>query len=722
MSFGIGDIATALEVCKWIWDTCFQKNSAADEQYAALGRDVELLRSTLSELRSVVVRARAELDPFEEDTRDIGGDFVKTLEDCRSFLKGHVEMTKNRAGIIQNVKWNLFTGTEVKELSSRLQSHSQALTLVTAPEGLRLLVHITQQLAELNDRISSPLTGVPEPPDSCISEWLSGVFQENSFRTPPVTFAALGDIPFRQGCIALRQHFTHLPTRNRAGATRKQFVEEYLGLLKCLWLIRVLRAGRDFSRWRLGSPFRSFIQNVRIEVYCSLDDLTASTAVAVTDDELKSLQSKSNVPFLIWEPGEATRLWEPWKPQVGEEELPALSLRRNEVLLIFRRSHTEMRLVRMADSGERNISCFRGEQPFNTETDKFLPLYTVSSPKDALSVEAYRQNDSRPQRYELVDEGAVWALQRILSGFLVCAEEPGVRCRLLRATDMSSFSILADGRTDKMEGLIQLWHFDPLVIEPSLDSPVEPSARSMSVLSTAAQSWSSRSISPRPSTSTSVAASIASSRATAVEREHRHGSLTELQPPIRPAIIIFNLSGPTHTYLHLEMGTDVFVNEAACQCIARNGNCNTLVITPRPSLSRFTVRRLSVAEGPSPKKWNLLLFGTPGLPGKPHDWEVIETVECKHLGLTFPNVEDRADFAHRLSVYRRIYLNAEREYATKRDRAIRDADRPQHNILNNARGSMDSLPTMSPRSTNASLGSLPNIDVSPLHVPLLEDE
>ncbi|KAH7021464.1 uncharacterized protein B0I36DRAFT_435266 [Microdochium trichocladiopsis] len=636
--FGIGDIAKALEVSKWIWDTCFQKNNAADQQYAALGADVERLRSTLNELQSVVVHARAELEPFEDDTRDIGGDFVKTLEDCRSFLRGHVEVTKNRAGIIQNIKWNLFTGTELTELRSRLQFHTQALTLVTAPEGLRLLIYITQQVAELNDKISSSTTDVPEPPDNCISEWLSGVFRENAFRAPPVTFAALGDIPFRQGCIALRQHCTHLPPENRAGATPK----EYLGLLKCLWLIRVLQAGRDIRRWRRGSPFRIFILNVR-------------------------------------------------------------------------KSPTEMRLVRMADSnGERNVSCVRGEQPFNTETDKFLPLYTVGGPNDPLAVETYRQNDSNPERYELADETAVWALQRILSGFLVCAEEPGVVCRLLRAAGISSLNLLADARTDKMEGLVQVWHFDPLVIELPLDSPIEPSARSMSVATVAQASYSSlatqaKSISPRPSTSRSIGAvSIASSQATAVEREHRHGSLTELQPPIRPAVILFDRLGWTHTYLHLEIGTDVFVNEAACQCAATNGKCKTLVITPRPSLSRFTVRRLSVAGGSSLKKWNLLLFGTPGLRGKPHDWEVVETLECKYLGLTFPKVEDRVDFAERLSVYTRIYLGAEKEYTTKKDRAKRDADRPQRKIVKNTRGSMYSLSTMSSRSTNASLGVLPH--------------
>jgi hypothetical protein len=531
----------------------------ADQQYANLGRDVELLRSTLVELKSVYEEAHAELNPFDEP-RDIGGDFVKTLEECCELLEHNVHLTKNRAGIIQNIKWGLHTGPLVADLRSRLQFHTQALGLVTTPEDKKLQLRMYRLLAELTEKSRSPTAGVPESADNCISAWLTGVFEENVYIAPPVAFTTLDKFPFRDGCIALRRHFASLPPEDYEHETRAQFVLACLGLLKCLWLIKRLRATPDFRRRRVGSPFRLFISNVDVEVCHRLYAATTSGEAAVDDDELKAAQRADGRPFLIWDPGEERRLWMPWMPQEGEEELPAIPLQRNEKLLIFRKSLTEMRLVPIVESESgRRLTPYYGELSLNTETDKFLPLYTVRRPNDPLVAEVYRQNDSKAVRFELADEEAAWALHHSLGGYQIRADDPEVTWSVLRPVNMAELEVSVESRTDVMKGRTQVLQYDPLVIDEPVDSPATPPARAMSVASAAEASSISlssqaKSVSPRPSTSRSLRAASISSQATTVvrERDHAQGTIRELQPPVPPAIVFYGHSGRTHTYLHLE--------------------------------------------------------------------------------------------------------------------------------------------------------------------------
>jgi hypothetical protein len=126
-----------------------------------------------------------------------------------------------------------------------------------------------------------------------------------------------------------------------------------------------------------------------------------------------------------------------------------------------------------------------------------------------------------------------------------------------------------------------------------------------------------------------------------------------------------------------------------------------MVIAPRKS-SRLVVRRVSVAGGASPKDWNFLLFGTPGLRGKPHGRDVVESVEYKHLDLFFETVEAREDFAHRLFVYTQMYKKAREEYLAAKQEDKHEADRPKRNFVN-------SLYRLKRRPTAASLGTLPEI-------------
>lgn len=486
--------------------------------------------------------------------KDIVGDFLKTLKACEDFLKKHKRLEEGPASIGTNVLWGLYTGDEVVGLRNELQFHVRTLNLlVTAQTG--------QDVSELIEASRSPGVGWAALLQDPVPEWLSSKFQEKITENTPFQFKTLEDIPLGKGYLALLSHFDSLSEGGGKEETTSQLTLEYLGLLKCHWLINVLRRTKGFRSRPLGSPARRLISNLDVMVKQRLENRTLAALIPATDDDLKRLEDDDEA-FHIWEipKGEVNRL--PWEAGEGEEKILTVSLTRGEKLVFLRSSQdsTVMRIVPiMETAGVTSLSHNHSEMRLNTKSDKFIPHYTV----DETLVADIHQSGFKPVRYELLDMKAAWHIQRAITGYHVRGDEPDVTWSIQRP----AFSLTSGPRRRRVKGRAHIWQWNPFPKESAIGSPApststastpRASIASTSRTSIASPTRASMASPTRASTDSfmsdtrsmhSIAESQASQASTLVRENEDHRQILQ---PIPPAIVLFGRSESTHSYVHLD--------------------------------------------------------------------------------------------------------------------------------------------------------------------------
>lgn len=528
-----------------------------DKTYIDFFNDVKSLQSVLERLQQVVPLVRRELDPlgFDQECKDIAGDFGETLEACKRFLEHHNKLKKKPAGFLTNIKWGVSTHEEVESLRDQLQFHVRVLSLLVGLENTQLWTQIQQDLSELVEVSRSPDLGRPASVPDPVPAWLSSVFQQNIVIAAPFKFTTLEDMPFRNGCAALYRHFDGLSDETRKDVTKSQLNLEYLGLLKCSWLINVLRNGREFNSRRPGFPLRRFISNVGVAVYQRLENRKLYALLPATDDELRVLGA-DNRAFQIWEIPEKKLKRLPWEEGEGEEKILTVSLTNGEKLVFLRNSQdpTVMRIVPIMETASGiSLSHNYSEMRLNTKSDKFIPHYTVNK-----ELVADIHQSGFTVSYQLLDMKAAWQIQRAITGYQVRGDENNVTWSIQRP----AFSFSSGPRRRKLAGRAHLWQWNPFSKDSTIGSP----APSTSTASTPRPSTSSP---PRPSTASPPRASvesvlsetrsmysIAESQASTLIREAElpqgRGKHREILQPIPPAIVLFGRSESTHSYVHLD--------------------------------------------------------------------------------------------------------------------------------------------------------------------------
>ncbi len=484
------------------------------------------------------------------------------METCQDLLKRRIKL-KSRLGIvIQNIAWALDVGKQVDDLCDQLGAHAQALLLVATPIHTDMLLQIRRDVSALVESSHWPelvqaQAQVQAQALGLVPPWLSNVFDVNLGHSPPTPVAGRHDIPLRQGCEALRLHFGRLSTGDGTGEERADFVLEYLGLLKCRWLVDALREGREFNSRPPGSPFRRFILNVNLQVCQKIQNRARSGVTAVTEDELRAAQGQSGQAFLIWEPPAERQTMRPWVAERGEEMMATIPLIGGDKLLLFRRSRTTMRVVPVVEAGgEFSLSQHHREMRLDIRTDSFVPLYTVNASGPVQTVMIYQKDDVDPVEFQLDGIKAAWEMQQAITGYKVRGNGIDVRWSILRPAFDGGFSV--ESRTEGMDGGVQLWQWLPLAKDASVHHqarPMSPSTASISGVSTRSLDSTATSLSLWPSNpSVRVPPSIAESQTSEVYRDTElpQGTHRHLQPPVPPALVLFAQSGFRYTYLYLE--------------------------------------------------------------------------------------------------------------------------------------------------------------------------
>jgi len=527
---GAGDIVNGLKLCKWIYDNHFIKSRTAgqsacdstalvpirfaanhplllpDKRYIDFLNDVRSLQSVLESLKYA--------DPEFVDPvyQDIAGDFHKTLKTCKEFLEKHKKLEKEPARLPTNVIWGLYTKDDVDSLCDKLQFHVRTLNLLVAAQT-------RQDVSELVER-SRPGAQSAEPLQDPVPAWLRREFQERIAMAAPFTFKTLDDIPLGKGCSALLRHFDRLSDESGKKETGSQLALEYLGLLKCHWLIEVLRNGKGFKSRPVGSPARRLISDLHEKVNQRLLSRTLHALLPATDDELWSLEN-DNQAFHIWEiPKEEFKI-SPWEAEKGEEKILTVLLTKGEKLVFIRTDTTGMRIVPIMETPNgRRRSDNHGEIRLNMDIDKFIPRYTVTKPGDKLVAEIH-QKGFPVVKYELHNMEVACQVQRAITGYQVSRDESNVDWSIQWPWTRLSGE-------ENMSGRAHIWEWNPLTKDSAVEVP----------------------------TASIYTPSIAGSQISVLLRQtelpNGQGKHRQLQPPVPPALVLFSQDGPKPTYVHLD--------------------------------------------------------------------------------------------------------------------------------------------------------------------------
>ncbi|KAG0651288.1 hypothetical protein D0Z07_1586 [Hyphodiscus hymeniophilus] len=651
MSFGwsAGDILAGLKICKWIWDNCYDKNNSADDRYNQFGNDVRGLQARLNELERALRKALEQNEHVDlyavdlgRDTKELVGDFTRTLKQCEEILRKHVSLRRNRAGFIQSVIWATTAQDKVDALRRQIQFHTQKIYLILEPVKLGLatstnnrLDRVTEMIQMIHDHIGITNNIQPTP------EWLDLRFRDSIMEKPPVSFTEINLVPLKEGFDALYGHFRGSTQAFRDPASATQTAEQYLNLLKCLWLINTLTSSEEFQRVRSGSLYPWTIAQLGRDI----SEILQRRHTIAFDD--KALQNLSPVAFLIWPPEQKAQMRFLTEPNVGEEVILKLSLpspaeNDKDNLVLFRTGPTALRIVqRKVDPS--GTPMYENER-FNTHVDKFIPYYAMhenppepiqlSGPDATSKVAICRGNETGVTAYEFPDDKSLFAFQRAITGYRV------------------------------------IWHWEPLS---------QDEFKRRESMSTVSDSSIMTPMSQESSESNTVVDHVLQDGDTSgvsIHESSRNNATIGLVPPPPPLILIYTQDDSgQYTYVHLEFGLQIVQN--SCACKSNPTRCRRSVIRRLVGRSSetFQVRKFSTPLADL-NSWNLSMFSYPRHPDFDSSRNM-QVIKSKYLNLDFDTVEDRKEFGMKLNMALVLWDMAEDKFQKRLLRGQYLSDQPK---------------------------------------------
>lgn len=552
---GSGIIATIKTILQARY-CCFKHHSLTnhfpDNRYNQFGNDVRGLQARLTELERALRNAlelneHLDLNAVDlgRDTKELVGDFTRTLKQCEEILRKHVSLRRNRAGFIQSVVWATTAQDKVDALRQQIQFHTQKIYLILEPVKLGLATSTNNRL----DRVSEMIQmihdhfGITNNIQST-PEWLDLKFRKVIMDKPPVSFTEISLVPLKEGFDALYGHFRGSTQAFRDPASATQTAEQYLNLLKCLWLINILTSSEDFRRIRSGSLYPWTIAQLGRDI----SEILQRQHTITFDDE--ALQNLSPVAFLIWPPEQKAQMRFLTEPNVGEEVILKLSLPSpaesdKDNLVLFRTGPTALRIVqRKVDPS--GTAMYENER-FNTHIDKFIPYYAmhenplepiqISGPDATSKVAICRGNETGVTAYEFADNESLFAFQRAITGYRVVCDR-----NTSWALKENHSSALRKGN-----GRLQIWHWEPLS-QDEFKRRESVSTRSDSSVMTPVSQKSSES-----NTVVNHVLQDGDTSGVSIHESSRNNSTIGLVPPPPPLIMIYTQDETgQYTYIHLE--------------------------------------------------------------------------------------------------------------------------------------------------------------------------
>ncbi len=599
---------------------------------------------------------RAELQALGEVT----GDFYGTLKECQNLLEDNAKFRRNPAGFVDNVRWHSSTESDISKLSERIKLHTTKLFFVIKPFEIQLLLGIRSELRKLRQDVQDlkglvvtlhrtdtlgkacPIpTGVlmTQTPANIVSRFVAALDNNK-----PANFHDLAAFPLKEGFDALVYHFAKSTVRFNPGMGQSQRVPEetqYLNLLKSKWILERLKTSSQLAAAEIGSLWVNYSREVEAEIM----------------EEYKRFEVRLVAPpldFITRLPDDCFSIWIVEAPSVQPPDLaeqrtledkilqltlPSHASNSEMALTLFRTSDVEFRMVTATTiTHGTNKVVERESCPINIESTQFVPAYTIpkTAPAGSRSVNnvwLYRAQDQSYQWQYLKDSMDVALFQQALTGYRIFFDVSDVRWSLNGSSK--------PGKSGK--GRVQTWQVKRL---PKLVQD-EDYDRFGTSPSTSPQSSSDKKFPRRQSSGLSSGATCFSSSSITSRVVGNCGNATVIHPPEPPVLIIYTLCEEKYTFLHLELDTNIFVDEQACDCKKSPQNCLRIVLDSKAK--KISLRKDSAKEKHERglNSWDLARFRIPRHP-KYKETEVLHKV--KYVCLDFPTVAAKTEFREELTL------------------------------------------------------------------------
>ncbi|KAF1950148.1 hypothetical protein CC80DRAFT_246106 [Byssothecium circinans] len=671
MSFGISvtDILKLFEGCVWLLAR-FDKNNSADEQLKYFISDVQLLEKRLWRLAQALEDAlerclHPEIDARELkcDLQDLVGDAGHTIDEAKDLARNHIRIQRNAAGFIHNVVWAAHAEPKAENLRKAMQFHAQKIFLVIEPVNLKLLTTIDGKVDEMLAKLDQLLerSGVIPYTLPALPGWLDTRFREALFTDQPIPFEQPSNIPLREGFDALYLHYRESTYAFRDQETAEQTAEQYLNLLKCQWLVNVLRSGDHFVR--AGPLYPRLLKQIEQRI---IKEHQRTDIIRFQDDELIRL---SPTAFMIWPPQQVVEVRNATDPNHDEHILLRLTLTtplvgEKDSVVVFRTGPATLRIARR--SSDRAGTPYYENEHYNIHQDAFVPYYAIAEHPPAprrhsaaplsqplpFNISIYRGNATGAIDYRLGSDADVYNFQRAVTGYQVVFDKSvtwGMKQSGIR------------GQLSRGKGRMQIWHWKPL-----------------EELATASEQVTSPTMSTRSprshdsTTSDAVVERLVQRRDTSVytvDARNTSGPVISAITPTHPVIVIYGKSNEMYTYYHIELDFDIQINPSACPCDSeskkapQNRQCARSVIEKRnrkDSRLPFRTRTLTATKT-NLSAWNLGVFAQPRHPLF-YSKKTVQSLNTDFLNVDFTSVPDRMEFAKKFDKALQLRNKAEAEY------------------------------------------------------------
>ena len=613
--------------------------------------------------------------PWDPDFRDddcradfgalgeVIGDFYGTLRECQTLLDNRAKFGRNEANFVTNVLWHTTIEREVNNLKERVHLHETKLFFVIKPFEIQLLIGIRSQLIKLSENVEvlkglvvtlhendnlergalkiHPAVQMLQIPELVVNRFLDALNANK-----PESFHDMVAFPLREGFDALVFHFAKSTVEFNPGFSQSQRVPEetqYINLLKSKWILERLKASSHLSAAEPVSLWIDYLGEVERNIIEEYRRFETRRLVAPPSDDITRLPDDC---FSIWV-AEAP----PIRPAALAEERPledkilelTLTSPVAKTLTIFRNSDIEFRMViaeTLADG--RNKVVERESIPINMQSTRLIPAYTIhgSTPAGSRSVNnvlLYRIQDHAPLWQYLKNAHDVGLFQQALSGYRIFYDTSNVKWSINGSKNPTKSGV----------GRVQTWQVKRLPrVVPSngLDSSQCP----LSPISSMPSSMTEKDLSRRPSTAFSSMQSYQSASSMTSQITGQRANGIAIFPPEPPVMIIYTLCEEKYTFLHLELSTEIFVNDQSCYCKKAPTKCQRIVLEAKEK-GKMIVRKYSAKEKGETglHSWDLARFRFPRHPGY-KDLEVLP--KTKYICLDFETVAAKDKFCEELDL------------------------------------------------------------------------
>lgn len=406
--------------------------------------------------------------------REIIGDYHKTLTDCRELLEENPEFRKDR-NFAYNIEWNKVIQPKVELLRKRLEFHNTKILVLLRPLELNLLSEIHRDLAGRIDAVHHAVRQlhgllIPDVAQAMEEQASAAVVDvkipadlENRFRAaaersfPEIRTA--GNFPLQAGADSFIEYFEE---STKSFTARGSFLDErtplpqqYLALLKCVWIMRCLSGCEALRSAPADSQWHGYVQQLREDLSIECQRFLAPTPLAqrlivpdlsgLSNDDACDIWLTEDIAGYMSRHTEEQALEEVLRfPMPSQSE----SLRRD--LKILRLGSTRYRFVESVE--DRNAASTRHQEQkmeIDLKTVNFMPLYAIPSSRSK-ALEVVVASPTADLTPTFLEPKHIFSLQHLLTGYKVYG-------RYDQGMVTVSFTIPGQSKPLEEHGRLQLW-------------------------------------------------------------------------------------------------------------------------------------------------------------------------------------------------------------------------------------------------------------------------